>query len=443
MVYMAGDNGRIFDDDGQVMPDLERFGWSNIADMARVGSSAEVAVVAQYDTFDAKHTPRFYLDRSSMVGKVVDRISPVNTGDPQNLVDFIVWAENSYPALRYALVLWSHGSGWKQDDVYARYRELERIKDRDQQRSIDPRRKVLRESIFLPTAAAIMGLEDDDMRALCYDDSSLDFLDNRDLVDALAAAEKKTGKRLALLGMDACLMGMIEVGYQVREYADILVASQEAEPATSWPYEPIVQALVDGPKMTARELGKVIVEAYGHCYLTHLQGGGGNATLSAIDLARIECTSQHVDDLARDLVASYGRSWGVKLALSNAREGAQRFRDPDYIDLYQFADRLWLDGPEGSSTVSIAEKLLRHLDVQSPQTPIVANTYGAQRPGAHGLSIYFPDKGCSKYYDPQYLAFARLGWRAWLYHVNGVCVESPEKPNQIKTSNALLATVEQ
>ncbi len=47
-----------------------------------------------------------------MNSTVVEEIPEVNTGDPAALVDFTTWAMTSYPAERYALIIWDHGGSW-------------------------------------------------------------------------------------------------------------------------------------------------------------------------------------------------------------------------------------------------------------------------------------------------------------------------------------------
>ena len=42
----------------------------------------------------------------------IEILSESNTGDPQILYSFCQWAIAKYPADRYALILWNHGSGW-------------------------------------------------------------------------------------------------------------------------------------------------------------------------------------------------------------------------------------------------------------------------------------------------------------------------------------------
>jgi len=42
-----------------------------------------------------------------------------NSGSLDALIDFIKWGIKNYPAERYALILWNHGGGWADEDIYA------------------------------------------------------------------------------------------------------------------------------------------------------------------------------------------------------------------------------------------------------------------------------------------------------------------------------------
>jgi len=415
MVYMAGDNGKMFDDGKRLMADLQKYGWRDIAEMSAVGSTAQVAVAVQYDTLaEQQYTPRFFIDGSSSTGQLVEKIPLVNTGDPKNLTDFIVWAETRYPAERYALVLWNHGTGWKEDDIYARYRErVERAIRGGETRAGSSGSRLLRRALFLPTVGEIMSLEDDDTRAICYDDSSMDFLDNQELCKALRDAEKKTGRRLSILGMDACLMGMVEVAYQVHEYADYIVGSQEVELAYGWPYKRILGALVKTPTMSALDLSKLIVKQFGAYYTLLARGGGGKNTQSAIDLRAIPKTFDKMQSLAEFVAEVYPTDLKTEIAMTRAKQDVQSFKDKDFVDLRHLMQLLRDEYDGGLKVADLANDLAEHL---APGGPIVANFHGGRRPNANGLSIYFPPKGYSSFYDSQ--AFAQSGWDQVIRRVN-------------------------
>ena len=100
MVYMAGDNN------------LEHYGGQDLAEMKAVGSTPEVAIVAQFDRQSPGDTQRYYLRRGTALEEDVvpgQNLGETNTGDPRDLAKFIHWAIGAYPAERYALIIWNHG----------------------------------------------------------------------------------------------------------------------------------------------------------------------------------------------------------------------------------------------------------------------------------------------------------------------------------------------
>lgn len=113
MVYMDADG------------DLETYGILNMNQMEVVGSGAHVNIVAQLDRapgFDATNgdwteTRRYLVlrdeDMQTIHSTVVESLGEVDMGRPEPLREFIAWAASRYPAERYALVVWNHGSGWR------------------------------------------------------------------------------------------------------------------------------------------------------------------------------------------------------------------------------------------------------------------------------------------------------------------------------------------
>ena len=85
-----------------------------------------------------------------------------------------------------------------------------------------------------------------------------------------------------LLGFDACLMGMTEIGYQLRDHSQVMVASEETIPYDGYPYDQFLDDLVADPSMSAATLGGYMVDAYGVYY-----GSSGECTLSSIDLSQM------------------------------------------------------------------------------------------------------------------------------------------------------------
>ena len=202
MVYMAGDNGKVFDQlQGRktLMAPMEEQGWKDIEEMEAVGSTEEVTVLIQFDTLsDRENTCRIHIPTKGE-NREIQNIPEQNTGNPDSLRDFIVWGIEKYPAENYAVILWNHGTGWKEDDIYAfaRNRGVQIQASPDEIRSLTRNNRRLSHAFFLSSITEVLQLEDEDSRAIAFDDSSLDFLDNAKLQQAFREAEEQTGKKLA------------------------------------------------------------------------------------------------------------------------------------------------------------------------------------------------------------------------------------------------------
>ena len=139
-----------------------------------------------------------------------------------------------------------------------------------------------RRALFNTTVAAAVR-----QRGIAFDDQAQDFLDNMELKKVMTKIKKRLAQKIDILGMDACLMSMAEVAYQMRDVADYSVGSEESEPGDGWPYDRILKALAANPAMTPEELSKTIVTHYLASYKA-----SDNVTQSAMRLAATE-TSGH------------------------------------------------------------------------------------------------------------------------------------------------------
>jgi hypothetical protein len=178
-------------------------------------------------------------------------------------------------------------------------------------------------------------------------------------------------------------MTMLEVAYQLRDHARILVGSEELEPGAGWPYAAILGELVARPAMTRAELGATVVRRYAEFY----GPDGPDVTQSAIDLGKLDDLVGAVDRLARVLLAALPGS-GLELELYRAWRRSLRFFDDLYADLHHLAVNL---------ATATSRHDIRHaaIDVrravEAEDGPIIAERHGGRRMApARGLSIYFP-----------------------------------------------------
>jgi hypothetical protein len=107
----------------------------------------------------------------------------------------------------------------------------------------------------------------------------------------------------------------------------------------------------------------------------------------------------------------------LERALSRGLKQVQRFRgDRDFIDLHDFLHFLKLEYNTSNELADRIETLRAALERTGNGQTIIANVAGSNIPKAHGLSIYFPDQGCSKYYED--VEISAMGWKDLIYKQN-------------------------
>jgi len=363
MLYQNADDEVL---EGDIFTDL------NEAEL--VGSSDDVVIVSQFDRYDGAFdgdgdwtgTKRFLVtqddDLSALNSEEMEDLGEVDSGAPETLADFMIWAITNFPAKKYALILSDHGAGW-------------------------------------------MGGWNDD----APEEGSALSVDEID--GALAAALAETGvDQLEFIGFDACLMSQVEALSGVAPYARYAAASEEVEPAMGWAYAQFLGKLQDKPKQTGADLAKNIVNSYivddiriqdddaRSQYLEEVYGTDEevsardlgqqeslDVTLTAVDLQKLPPFMAALNDFAFALTSA------DPLAVAQARTYAQSFQNvfgeetpPPYLDLGNFA-RLVAE-LAGDSDLDDAVSALN----DAAEDFILAEKHGSGKPGATGLTIFFP-----------------------------------------------------
>ena len=355
MVYLDGDNN------------LEGAGIDDMNEMEVVGSTSNVNIVVQFDRIpgydstngDWTGTRRYYVtqdaDPAIIGSSLIQDLGEVDMADPNVLVDFVEWAMQNYPASNYALILWNHGSGWKyQGGKWVPWEDSDstiRLKE-DEKMTQDP------------------------IKGIIYDDTSGTHLSMSELKQALSTIKTDTGKKMDMLGFDACLMQMIEVAYQVKDYSDVMVGSEETEPGDGWPYDTILSNLTANPLMTPSGLGSEIVADYIASY-----GTSGWETQSAANQTKLSNLVSAVNNFAQVLNGSLS-SHSNEVVL--ARLQAESYHDAEYIDLYHFAELI--NASISDNTIKTAATAV----MNNITNTIFAEAHGSGHPNSHGLTIYFP-----------------------------------------------------
>jgi clostripain len=341
MVYLDADNN------------LEEDAVGIFLNLSSVGSTSQVNIVVQMDRipgYDSRYGDwtdcrRFNVtkDLAPTAENAIESLGEVNMGDPNTLKDFVNWTANSFPASHYCLVLSDHGSG--------------------------------------------------SVGSVCLDETSgNDWLTLPELSQALGAVPLK----MDVLFFDACFMGMTEVAYQIRDYADIMVASEEAV----WPghpYNEYLSSLAANPSMSAIEFAEVIVSNYTDYTETKSYSSilPYRSTMSGTNLGQITDLKTAIDNFARKLNESEST---YNDEMRRARRQAEGYEGPYsgmygwYMDLYHFSQLVleYIPDPEIRTDAAQVMTLISGIVV------VEDNYY---HPNSHGLSIVFPCKTDSHYND--------------------------------------------
>jgi hypothetical protein len=240
LVWIAGDNN------------LDEFGLNDINEMKRVGSTDDIDVVVEFDRGDDTRTRRYHLQRDTELdADLVEELGETNAGDPAVAAGFFSWGIERWPSEKVLAVMWNHGSGIDEADIYARGAA------RGASRTIAHRvaASPFRRALFSTSVEAALAT-----RGIAYDDAARDFLDNKELRSVLEQVKQSAGRAIDVLGFDACLMSMVEVGYELRGLAGHVVGSEQTEPGDGWPYDRVLNALADRPQSSPAELSATVVE---------------------------------------------------------------------------------------------------------------------------------------------------------------------------------------
>jgi len=189
---------------------------------------------------------------------------------------------------------------------------------------------------------------------------------------------------------------MLEVAFQSRRGALVMVGSQETEPGSGWPYHRILGALAANPDMSAQDLGSTTVDAYVAAYDS---GPSGQAvTQSALDLTRVDQAAAALDQLAAALIARMGDS-PIYLGIGQAQREAQSYNDRDYLDLYDLA-ALFQKHCASAAIYTAAQRVMDAVQTSGRASLIInSRSLGRAVARSHGVSIYFPvDDRISPFY---------------------------------------------
>jgi len=208
--------------------------------------------------------------------KIVKTYPELNSADPAMLNEVIQDAINLYPVQEYGLILWSHGSSWMPNGI--------------------------------------------GLRSFGNDNGSR--MNIPDLAKSLPV-------KFNFILFDACLMGAVEVAYELKDKADYIIASPTETQATGFPYDAIIPELLQ-PTIDYNAVAQTYFD-----YYNAQQEAYQSATVSVVK-------TQYLQDLAASMKQLCENN-PVNLDTLD-RTSIQRldvYKEQYTFDLLDFADKIF------------------------------------------------------------------------------------------------------
>ncbi|MEI7481842.1 MAG: clostripain-related cysteine peptidase [Elusimicrobiota bacterium] len=328
---------------------LESYGLSDVNEMEVTGSDDNINIVAElgringYSTADGdwKGGRRYLVqkdaDTSKITSPVLMELPKADMGDWNHLVEFTKWSMANFPAQHYVLVVWNHGAGWNKDVVF------------------------------------------EAQRGISYDDETGNHITTPQLRQAMAQIGK-----IDIFAMDACLMQMAEVGYEIKDYTDYVVASEETEPGDGYTYNTWLSPLAAKSDMAAGELSKAMVDSY----TDHYQAINQGATQSSVKTASFGKLVQLLDGWTAEVMAA-----NDLVNVKNARTKAQAFYYATNKDLYHFIKLV----SDATASPAVSAKGKELMDFLKTDLIFYNRAAGARYANSFGLAVYLPNAYTAAY----------------------------------------------
>lgn len=398
MVYLSGDND--LDAETEKLFNHLEYAVADNSDLTirvlwdRLGEEAVLYHILPDANLDS--LSRNYTEESSQWHK-----GELNMGEYTTLETFISETREQLPADYYLLAIVDHGGGWSPKLASQAF-----------------------SSRFVGGGSGFSVDQTDD-----------DYIATKDM-ETLFSKLELVENPIDLVFYDACLMGMVEEVYAIRQGADFFLASQY-ETFTSFPYDGYLSGIVD---RTPQEQAVYMVDVH------HRSLSGGPRTLAAYDLQQTSMLSITLDDLALALIDALP---GQKARIEDVFLETQKLdynydyvieEYEGYIDLGDFAARL-IDEFPGTQIATAAESLLDVL-VGAADALIVYERHSSDSlelnnetigyvdlQGVTGISIYLPfgeDDPDYPFYTSSQIPLARdTTWDQFIFEFIGFVPQAP------------------
>ena len=275
--------------------------------------------------------------------------------DPQTLADYIRWGREKYPAQKYALVLWDHGDG------------------------------------------ARSGLIIDELF-----DTDIMYL--YELKQALADG----GTHFEIVVIDACLMANIETAWNIKDYANWMVASEEVVPGKGTAFGDWLQQLFCYPECDGEWLGRLICDTSCIKYANEADEQSKSIlTWSVIDLSKVDALVDVTGRFFRELGDAMLKYPSIIITFLRSSFNGTKYGE-NQQGMLDFGSLVY-----STDLALFSRRSLRNEAIQALTDAVVYCAHGSGRSEARGLTICYPAGFTDEQLDiyaknfpiPDYLAY--------------------------------------
>ena len=205
-------------------------------------------------------------------------------------------------------------------------------------------------------------------------------------------------QKIDILGFDSCNMGLLELGFQFKNTANIMVASEGNMPNAGWSYGSLLAGLIaqtqkSGKLNSEKEIARLLVEGFINKQNNYIIGGA-NVDISAWDLDKISLTSNKLNSLAKFLIkglknAAHRKSLVNAIIFSHWR--CQSYMMEQQIDLTDFCEILIneirrFDPKDSLKICAAATDVIKAIR----KCVLLCGFSGGQYQYSNGIGLYFP-----------------------------------------------------
>ncbi len=335
---------------------LETFVLKDINEMETVGSTSKINIVGEAGRMNGQEgddnsegdwtgARRYLITKDKNINKIssklVQTVGNADMGSWKHLVEFARWAKTNYPAKRYMLIIWNHGSGW-----------------------------------------ASLGktmVPQNENKGISYDDETGNHITTTEMGSAFAQIGK-----IDLYASDACLMQDMGVVHQIAPYTEVIVGSEEIEPGDGYDYSGFFKAFAAKPTATPTEVGAMIVNSFKNYYVPK----GDDVTTSTLQSAAVPTLLRKMDVLAAAILANND----IEAARRAAAKSIKYYYE-DQKDLGDFAKRLMLESANPAVKQAASEV------ISALRTAVLSNAATGKLAASSGLAVYLPETTYDSTFD--------------------------------------------